>query len=723
MADILSGLDGVVSMVDDILVYAPDINTHNERLFKVLQRLQENNVTLKYDKCEFGVTSLKFLGFQISSKGVEADPDKIRAISHFPAPKNVTEVRRFLGLFNQVAKFVKNVSHETAPIRALLQKDKEFYWGPDQEKCFKNLKSFLTSNTVLAHYSPMNETRIESDAATEGVGSLLLQKIGEDWRPVCYASRSLSDVEKRYAVIEKELLGITFACSRFRDYLVGLSHFEIITDHSPLVSLLNVKNIDELSPRLQRMRLKIAGLPYVVKYCKGSLNVSADCLSRAPVDDSSENFDSELKAAEISFIQSMAVSDNKLSLIISEQKKDPILSRVRNFCLEGWPRKIPISVQQFSAVSSELCIINDVLCKSNRIVIPGSLRIDTLNRIHEGHLGIIKCLEKARSCVWWPGITRHIKDRISTCDVCCRMITNKAEPLIAAEFPSRPWQKVSTDLFYCEGKTYLVVIDSYSRWIECPLLLSTTSNGVITHLKSIFARLGVPEQIFSDGGPQFSSYEFDEFAKNYGFEHVTSSPHFPQSNGLAEKGVNIVKTLFKKCKISGEDPYISLMNYRSSPIRNGYSPSELLMARKMRTRVPIMPIALEPENIDTENLIYREKLNRKKYKTYHDIRYGAKNLPKLKENDKVLLKSGGEGVVISDHNTPRSYIVQKDDGGRVRRNRRHLVKILHSTPSSAVSTDSTDGTIQCYRKRAAESPLVRRSKRTNIGVPPERYGF
>ena len=165
------------------------------------------------------------------------------------------------------------------------------------------------------------------------------------------------------------------------------------------------------------------------------------------------------------------------------------------------------------------------------------------------------------------------------------------------------------------------------------------------------------------------------------------------------------------------------MNYRSSPIRNGYSPSELLMARKMRTRVPIMPIALEPENIDTENLIYREKLNRKKYKTYHDIRYGAKNLPKLKENDKVLLKSGGEGVVISDHNTPRSYIVQKDDGGRVRRNRRHLVKILHSTPSSAVSTDSTDDTIQCYRKRAAESPLVRRSKRTNIGVPPERYGF
>ena len=341
----------------------------------------------------------------------------MKAITEFPAPKSVTETRRFLGLFNQVRKIVKNVSHETAPIRALLQKNVEFLWGTEQEKCFQNLKHFLTSSTILAHYDPGNETRIESDACQYGLAAIIFQKIDDDWRPVSYASRSLTETEQRYFIIEKEILAISFACSRFRDYIVGLPRFEIVTDHSPLVSLLSIKKIDELSPRLQRMRLQIAGLPYVVRYQKGSSNISADCLSRAPVE-GTEGADEDMKKVEIFFIQNLSVSDQKLSLIISEQKKDPVLSQVRRFSVEGWPNKVPISVQQYAAMSSELTLINDLLCKSNRIVIPQSLREDTVNRIHEGHNGIFKCLEKARSCVWWLGVTKHIKDQISACNVC-----------------------------------------------------------------------------------------------------------------------------------------------------------------------------------------------------------------------------------------------------------------------------------------------------------------
>ena len=159
---------------------------------------------MKYDKCEFDVEKLKFLGFLIDSSGVRADPDKIKAITDFPAPSNVTEVRRFLGLFNQVSKFVKNVSEETAPIRSLLRKEIEFVWGPEQDACFKRLKNFLTSDVVLAHYSPKNETRIESDACQFGLGSILFQKVDNNWRPVSFASRSLTDCEQRYAVNEKK---------------------------------------------------------------------------------------------------------------------------------------------------------------------------------------------------------------------------------------------------------------------------------------------------------------------------------------------------------------------------------------------------------------------------------------------------------------------------------------------------------------------------------------
>ena len=147
-------------------------------------------------------------------------------------------------------------------------------------------------------YDRGNETRIESDAFQYGLAAIICQKIDDDWRPVSYASRSLTETEQRYFIIEKEMLAISFACSRFRDYIVGLPRFEIVTDHSPLVSLLSVKKIDELSPRLQRMRLQIAGLPYVVRYQKGSSNISADCLSRAPVE-GTEGADEDMKKVEI----------------------------------------------------------------------------------------------------------------------------------------------------------------------------------------------------------------------------------------------------------------------------------------------------------------------------------------------------------------------------------------------------------------------------------------
>ena len=169
----------------------------------------------------------------------------------------------------------------------MLQKNSQFLWAIDQENCFNKSKQLLTSEKVLAHYDPKNETRIETDASSYGIGVALFQNVQGTWRAVTYASRTLTGTERRYAVIEKEMLAICFACSRFRDYLVGLPKFEISTDHSPLVALLNKKNLDELPIRLQRMRLKIAGLPYQVRYVKGVTHVTADCLSRAPMNDSS----------------------------------------------------------------------------------------------------------------------------------------------------------------------------------------------------------------------------------------------------------------------------------------------------------------------------------------------------------------------------------------------------------------------------------------------------
>ena len=153
-----------------------------------------------------------------------------------------------------------------------------------------------------------------------------------------------------------------------------------------------------------------------------------------------------------------------------------------------------------------------------------------------------------------------------------------------SNLPDRPWQKVATDLFHLQKMDYLLVIDYFSRYIEIAKLSQTTSLEVVKHLKSIFARHGIPKIIMLDNGSQFSSHSFEEFSTEYGFTHLTSSPTFSQSNGEAERAVKTVKLLLKKEK----DPHLALLSYRTTPLQNGYSPAELLMGRRLRTTVPVL---------------------------------------------------------------------------------------------------------------------------------------
>jgi len=161
---------------------------------------------------------------------------------------------------------------------------------------------------------------------------------------------------------------------------------------------------------------------------------------------------------------------------------------------------------------------------------------------------------------------------------------------MSSGFPDYPWQRVASDLFEWKKQKYLLVIDYYSRFIEIARMSTATSSDVINHLKSIFARHGIPESLTSDNGPQYSAELFSTFAKDYGFTHLTSSPHYPQGNGAAERAVRTVKTLLEK----NDDPYTALLTYRSTHLENGYSPAELLMGRKLRTTIPVISKQLSP---------------------------------------------------------------------------------------------------------------------------------
>ena len=208
--------------------------------------------------------------------------------------------------------------------------------------------------------------------------------------------------------------------------------------------------------------------------------------------------------------------------------------------------------------------------------------------------------------------------------MCRKNQQQRPQPLLQPEPPQLPWQKVGTDLFEWEQKHYLLVVDYYSRYIEIACLANTTTNEVLKHTKSIFVRHGIPEVLISDNGPQYTSSQFADFAKTYGFKHATSSPYMhPQTNGEAERAVGIVKRLLQK----NEDPYLALLAYRATPLQCGFSPSQLLMGRNLRTTVPSTRAHRAPMLVDVD------EFQKKDFDRHH----GARNLPVLAEGDTVWL--------------------------------------------------------------------------------------
>ena len=615
MSELLGDLDGVVCLIDDVLVHGKTAEEHDQRLAAVLSRLRDEGLTLNRDKCVFSQRQVSFLGQVIDNTGIRPDPDKVKAIRSVPVPNNVGDVRRFLGSVNQLTKFIPNLADVTKPLRDLLVKNNQWVWGEPQQRAFNQIKELLTTSPVLALFDPNLETIVSSDASSYGLGAVLLQRQPEgELKPVAYISRSMSTTEQRYAQIEKEALAITWSCERFTDYLIGLD-FHIQTDHKPLVPLFSTKRLDELPLRVQRFRLRMLRYHFTISHIPGKDLVIADMLSRAPTGiptTSDQSLHDEANAFIKTVIQGLPATDEQLEAIKLEQEQDEVCEQIKTYCQEGWPSRHEVAgaVRPYYPVSAEISVENGLLLRGSRIIIPASMRLSILDKIHTGHQGITKCRERARQSVWWPGLSRQLEELVKNCPECIKSQKQRAQPLVSSSFPDLPWQKVATDLFEWKQENYLLIVDYYSRYIEIALLKRTTEEEVIRHTKSIFARHSIPEVIVSDNGPQYSSEVFRQFATDYQFQHVTSSPYHPQSNGEAERAVGTIKQLLKKEK----DPYLAILSYRSTPLQNGYSPSELLMNRKLRTVIPITRKQRTPKVPEVTTLREREEQLKEKQK-------------------------------------------------------------------------------------------------------------
>ena len=684
MSETLEGLDGVVCHQDDVLIHAPNDDAHDKIVRAAMARIKDAGLTLN-EKCEFSQRSVKFLGHVIDADGIRPDPEKVEAITRYPAPTNVTELQRFFGMVNFLGKFIPGMAHKTEPLRQLLRKEVTWTWDTPQETAFQEIKNLLSSDTALAHYSPHHKTWVAADASNAGIGAVLMQEQDGKRRPVVFASRSLTDAEKNYAVIEKEALAATWAVERFSQFLLGMN-FIIETDHKPLIPLLSSKEIACMPPRIQRFRLRLMRFSPTVEYVPGKQQVTADALSRAPVGTPTEsdiNFVELTAEMEKQAIKVLPASTEKLEAVRVGQRNDPVLCEVREYCNRGWPAYLPSNpiMQPYWQDRHRLTIIDDLLLYDDRLVIPQSMRMEMLERLHEGHLGITKCRGLATSSMWWPGIGADIGEMVSRCTACAKHRPVCLEPLLPSEFPKRSWERLAMDLFEFDGQTFLLVVDYYSRWIEVKHMPTQTSKRVIQRLKAIMSGHGIPEIVVSDNGPQFASEEFARFARAYGFTLVTSSPRYPQSNGMAERAVQTVKRLWKKAK----DPYLALLLYRNSPLQNGYSPAQLLMSRRLNTRLPTPPSALEPAIPDHAAVRASETASKEKQRLNFNKRHAARLAPKFQPGDHVHIRDlDRPGLIVERHTSPRSYLV-KTEQGIFRRNNRHLA----ATPAETEDPTAT----------------------------------
>lgn len=687
--EIFGDIEGVIILIDDILVWGKNEMEHDERLIQVLNRARERNVTFNKDKCQFRKNEVNYVGHTFSKDGIKVDKNRVRAIVNMPSPKNREELLTFLGMIEYVGKFIPHLSEVSSVLRNLIKKNTVWLWDANAEMAFKNLKELLIKAPILKYFDVRKPVTLSVDASQNGLGAVLLQEN----LPVAYASKSLTETQRRYAQIEKEALAIAFACSKFRQYCYGKT-IQVESDHKPLESLFK-KPINLVPPRIQRIRLGMQKYDILVKYKPGKELLLADALSRAYLKDEDHAFEEEIETHVCAIIRNFPITLEKKEEFIEGTNNDPELQILKQYIQNGWPKgrnQVPGEIKQYFAIANELTIIDDLVFKNLQLLIPNKMRAEVLKKLHYNHLGIEKTKNRAREIIYWPLMNKQIEDMITNCDICVKYKKNNVkEPLMPKNIPKAPWEMIGLDFFHFRNAEYLLVVDYFSKYVEIVRMETTTSSKMIEILKNTFSRLGIPHTVCSDNGPQFSSGTFKMFANQWGFRHVTSSPCWPQSNGMSERYVQTIKNILRKVHDNDRDIDIAMLEYRNTPIdRELPSPNEIMFGHKMRGILPILNIQNKrPINFEQirAHLINKQDQQKRQYDKHAHV------LNPLIDKGTVFVNKGKEkprepGVIVKRCERPRSYEIQMEDGGVIERNRNHIHPINSKDKKVAFSPQS-----------------------------------
>ena len=465
---------------------------------------------------------------------------------------------------------------------------------------------------------------------------------------------------------------MVFGVKKFHKYLYGRD-FLITTDHKPLLGLFKEDKPTPVlaSSRIQRWSLTLAAYRYQLLYKRGAANVNADGFSRLLLPMQPEHTP---EPADFVFVmdhmESTPVNSDRPKLWTG---RDPCLSTVREWVANGWPQQCDDpDIKPYFNRKDEISLHHGCLMWGARVIVPPPGRIDLLNELHDTHPGIVRMKALARSYVWWPGLDKELETLCKQCTHCQsqRKMPPKS-PLHPWEYPKQPWSRLHIDFAGPKyGYMFLVVVDACTKWLEVIPMKTATSATTIEQLRAIFAVHGLPQIIVSDNGSVFTSQEFAGFTKYNGIKHVKVAPFHPASNGLAERAVQTFKSAMDKMTQdnSSIETKVSrfLLKYRLTPhSTTGQSPSEMLMQRKIRSRL----------DLPRPDLEHKVHLKQQEQKHNHDKRAKERN---FQAGDLVYARNYARGKTwlpgqVMAKQGPLSYTVKMQDG-RVRR--RHTDQII-----------------------------------------------
>ncbi|UYV83365.1 K02A2.6-like [Cordylochernes scorpioides] len=631
------------------------------------------------------LTKVRFLGHLISQNGIDPEPNKIDKLITFKRPEDKKSLQRIMGLYNYLGKFIPNLAASTSNIRGILRKNVVWHWGPKQDGEFDHIKECVRNAPSLAHFDKSKMLILQCDASKDAMGAALLQ---ED-RPLAFASASFSDSQKQYSQIEKELLS---------------------TDHQPLLPLVK-KPLSDISPRLQRLVMKLIAFDFKLQYKPGKYLIVADTLSRDthPMDELPTPFLEDKRMVKMVCVN---ISDKKLVTMQKDTREDPALVKVIDYVIEGWPickKDVDEDAKVFLDFRHRLYLWNDLLCIGSAIVIPKTQRNNMLNLLHQSHQGISAIQGLARESLFWPRMSIDIAEKVKNCEICQKYQKSKIrQPLKPFPVPDYPWQTVSLDIFYIQKKPHLLVVDGYSGYPEVFALDPPTAINVKNKLRETFARFGIPETMMSDNGPPFCSEIMTDF-----------------------------------CIKWGSDPYLAILAYRNTPKNDLPSPAQLCLSRSLRCQIPRITPLYRPYQTNWRSIENAKRKRQSSMKEHYDR--NSKSYPKVNVGEDAWCQMHPRETwtpvkISAQADSPQSFEVVTPSGNRLIRNQQFIRPRDGVNEKRQLSSEPITGSPEAQHPHydsptmgeSSTAPIQQSSEETNIdqregattsaGISPEPSG-